>query len=787
MDLKTKEDLLRRFIKKIAPSVDDLIDKQKLKKNRAPVRATEAFEAAFAPDDDAVAMEALEDLAAGRPLSAQKMSALEAIIIPDERPVVDIIGNEFDRPEQPFGHFFDNRDIRLRIDSVIPSVGRIELPNQRRIPYAGTGFVVGKNLLMSNRHVAELFCSGLGQSQLIFRNNQAAYVNFQQEIKPDAAASPQASSPSFRLEKLLMIHPYWDMALFQTEGLGKISSLILSTQPLEDLTDREIALIGYPALDTRNNIPLQMKLFRGVFNVKRLQPGKINGVDEIESFGKQVKSLTHDATTLGGNSGSLVLDVKTGHAVGLHFAGIYLKSNYAVPTFSLAQDSRVAGTDICFESGVKVDSGPWQKFWTEAERLSESESSNVVPGGTHDVKVTPSPSRQSRRDVPSASFILPLKITVSLNGSQVGEVADGLNSTSANPASLAGMPEGLPPAYSVSVYESRNEYKPDTFGLPDLTVATGPSISAPLGRQPAQGESLVTEMPTLQDEGIDLNCLSRRGLDLDIAVFLARASQMAYTDDATSKAWSQAQGFSSSSSFNLGNIQGFWCKTDSIALLAFRGTSNVGQWLRDARFLPALHPWGLVHGGFLTGLFLAEGPLQEFDEAAGQAKDIWITGHSLGGALAVLAAARLKITKGLAPSLYTYGQPRVGFSNFADRFGTELAGKLYRFVNQSDIVPRVPPGFLYQHCGILKRIVKPGILETINEGFPLPTSLLIDNELPPLTEQEFLQVQMSLETASTGPGTEIPYEEGIMTLPLFHDHFMNEYIQLLSDIRNSTF
>ena len=41
--------------------------------------------------------------------------------------------------------------------------------------------------------------------------------------------------------------------------------------------------------------------------------------------------MEHDASTLGGNSGSAVIDLETGEAVGLHFAGSYLQANYAVP------------------------------------------------------------------------------------------------------------------------------------------------------------------------------------------------------------------------------------------------------------------------------------------------------------------------------------------------------------------------------------------------------------------------------------------------------------------------
>jgi endonuclease G, mitochondrial len=78
----------------------------------------------------------------------------------------------------------------------------------------------------------------------------------------------------------------------------------------------------------------------GVYSVKRLAPGKINQRASVESFGKNVSATTHDSSTLGGNSGSAVIDVSTGNVVGLHFAGVYLDSNYAVPTSELASSIR---------------------------------------------------------------------------------------------------------------------------------------------------------------------------------------------------------------------------------------------------------------------------------------------------------------------------------------------------------------------------------------------------------------------------------------------------------------
>jgi endonuclease G len=84
-----------------------------------------------------------------------------------------------------------------------------------------------------------------------------------------------------------------------------------------------VAVVGYPAFDDRNDMEDMARIFGGVYGVKRLAPGEVRAVSPGGFF-------THDCTTLGGNSGSCVLDVATGEAVGLHFAGEYEGANYAV-------------------------------------------------------------------------------------------------------------------------------------------------------------------------------------------------------------------------------------------------------------------------------------------------------------------------------------------------------------------------------------------------------------------------------------------------------------------------
>ena len=57
---------------------------------------------------------------------------------------------------------------------------------------------------------------------------------------------------------------------------------------------------------------------RSTYNIKRLQPGRLNGTGKVNSGDYIVEALLHDASTLGGNSGSAVIDIRSGQVVALH-------------------------------------------------------------------------------------------------------------------------------------------------------------------------------------------------------------------------------------------------------------------------------------------------------------------------------------------------------------------------------------------------------------------------------------------------------------------------------------
>lgn len=340
----------------------------------------------------------VEKLAQGKTLNTREFAAVEAIILPAERPVIDVLDGDFKVHDPLWTHIDTDPIFHKRIKDALPMIGRIELPKMASTPYGGTGFVVGENLLMTNRHVAEIFALGEGVEQLRFKAGQEAGIDFKRE-------TPEDPTDMLSIKEVLMVHPYWDMALLRVEGLpANHPHLTLDPIAPEDTIGREVAVIGYPAFDPRNNAQLQMRLFRSRFNVKRLQPGKVNGRGTIGSYGGPVAATAHDASTLGGNSGSAVIDLKTGHVIGLHFAGVYLDSNYAVPAFEMGKDGRIGDAGVSFAQDMRVDPVPWARAWNQADAGEGARQGVAGTNGGQSVSL----------QAGDGSVTIPLTITVTL-------------------------------------------------------------------------------------------------------------------------------------------------------------------------------------------------------------------------------------------------------------------------------------------------------------------------------------------------------------------------------------
>lgn len=360
----------------------------------------------------------LQKLADDRPheMTDEEIFGLEAIVMPQNRPVVFVRGEAYDDIGEPWLSL-NPPAVKSRIARLLPSIGRIEVPNSPLIPYGGTGFVVGKGLLMTNRHVAALFSRGLGLT-IRYTAGDAA-VDFKRQVD----SRDGDTSAYLVVRGVEMVHPFWDMALLAVDGLPEGRVLSLSTRSPDDLADHNIVAVGYPARDDRSDLALQDRIFGGKYNVKRLQPGILRRRANVRSFENRVNALTHDASTLGGNSGSAIIDVDTGEVVALHFAGAYLKANYAVPMYELARDSRVVASKLNFD-GALTPSNDFDPSWAsilglEASSTAQPEQQKQLVGQADGPSVDlqspkPSPRPQGPEASHVATWTIPLKISISV-------------------------------------------------------------------------------------------------------------------------------------------------------------------------------------------------------------------------------------------------------------------------------------------------------------------------------------------------------------------------------------
>jgi endonuclease G len=196
--------------------------------------------------------------------------------------------------------------------------------------------------------------------------------------------------------------------------------LLLSAEPPPDLKDREIAVIGYPAFDPRNPAEVQDDLFDSVFRIKRLQPGLLETPADAASFGKMVRALGHDASTLGGNSGSCAIELGTGKVLGLHFGGVYRERNQAVPAAELGADPRMHDAGVTFEAPRPTTEPAWNVWWNRSF-AGESPSVDPQPGGGKPDRASPAFAKPSDKGGSAVSasngsvtVTIPLNITVSL-------------------------------------------------------------------------------------------------------------------------------------------------------------------------------------------------------------------------------------------------------------------------------------------------------------------------------------------------------------------------------------
>ncbi|MGN7357171.1 lipase family protein [Paenibacillus sp. SAF-054] len=140
---------------------------------------------------------------------------------------------------------------------------------------------------------------------------------------------------------------------------------------------------------------------------------------------------------------------------------------------------------------------------------------------------------------------------------------------------------------------------------------------------------------------------------------------------------------------------GFILESPQEIIIAFRGTSSTTNWIADAMASQKRFPYTpeecYTHRGFTDIYVSGRTQILAALAAASSDKTMYITGHSLGAALATLCAVDVAAnTVFKSPRLFTYGSPRVGDPAFAKAFITYVSNS-YRYTNLFDIVTYTPP------------------------------------------------------------------------------------------------
>ncbi len=125
--------------------------------------------------------------------------------------------------------------------------------------------------------------------------------------------------------------------------------------------------------------------------------------------------------------------------------------------------------------------------------------------------------------------------------------------------------------------------------------------------------------------------------------------------------------------------------------IAFQGTDPLlaANWATNFQFETDADG---IHKGFSAALDSVWDDVASTLDRLRPLSRVILTGHSLGGALAVLCARRMDTDLGHSPAaIYTFGMPRVGTEDFARSYNQRFGNITYRFIHGNDIVPTVPP------------------------------------------------------------------------------------------------
>lgn len=266
------------------------------------------------PESEKAAQAALEKLRSGRARpTATELAALE-FVIRMMRPAPLSLGGMLEPLPARQGSSVYQPEVsaawdRFRAASrpVMYSVGRLDR-TAGPYPQIGTGFLVAGDLVLTNHHVVSALSHGADELE-----PGMAVIRFYQEYE---GPEPVPACP---ILGVAAIHATLDMALLRVKLPDTRPALTFETGALPP--HLMVGTIGYPFKDDRNPLFVDA-IYQDRYGVKRGAVGEI--------VNSQAHLISHDCSTLGGNSGSPVMALETGAVVGLHFTGEFMYRNDAV-------------------------------------------------------------------------------------------------------------------------------------------------------------------------------------------------------------------------------------------------------------------------------------------------------------------------------------------------------------------------------------------------------------------------------------------------------------------------
>lgn len=278
------------------------------------IRAIVGSESAMPPTEEGrLAAEGMRALRSGEEPTPLQLAALQLLLrLTRPAPLVHS-GRPDDLPTGEHVEVFPRWPAFQAATTWLPLVARIDRVGAAisTIPSVGTGVLVADRVLLTNRHVLVQVSRGTerleeGQAEARFGWEDGSF----------------ADNPPVPVVGVAAVHPKLDLALLRLKGNPAAADQFpeINASPINENAD--VVAIGYPLEDKVRNPLFTRTMFGTTYGVLRAAPGQCTGAFSDGFY--------HDCTTLGGNSGSPIVSLRTGKIVGLHASGGFFWKNEAV-------------------------------------------------------------------------------------------------------------------------------------------------------------------------------------------------------------------------------------------------------------------------------------------------------------------------------------------------------------------------------------------------------------------------------------------------------------------------